>query len=789
MERKGASMEYNIYETSKVQLPMVTLRGIWIFPHMVMHFDVGRENSKESVEKAILADSKIFLATQIDPLLDKPEPADINKMGVVATVKQTIKLPNGNVRVLVEGECRARITSYINTEQYYEVEVEELWPDLDLADSLNQSTELNAIRRLCLDDITRYIDNRQEMPKEVLFNLMEIEDAGRFGDLLVSYLNLDLNNYQRVLEELDYYKRLILIHEILTEELEIMEYESEINQKVKSNINQNQKEYYLKEQLQVIKSELGEAGVDIEEDSEEYIEKINALDIDENSKQSLLKEANRLKFLAMGSPEVNVVRTYLDYVLDLPWGKYSEDKIDIGLSRKVLDKDHYGLKDVKERVLEFISVRKLKKDMKGSILCLVGPPGVGKTSIVKSIAESMNRKHVSMRLGGMGDESEIRGHRKTYIGAMPGRIVNSLINAETMNPVLLLDEIDKLSSDYRADPASALLEVLDPSQNNQFVDRYIEIPIDLSQVMFVTTANSLQTIPRALLDRMEVIQISGYTSEEKFHIARNHLVKKQLQEHGLKSSQLKVSDSVIHKIINNYTREAGVRNLEREIAKICRKAAMIIVEGKQDSVSVTAKNYIDFLGNEKILDDEIIRKPEVGVVTGLAWTAVGGELLQIEVNAMKGKGKIQLTGSLGDVMKESAMAAISFIRANNDKYKIPKDFQEGLDLHVHVPEGATPKDGPSAGITIATGILSSLTSRKVRQDVAMTGEVTIRGRVLAIGGLKEKALAANRYGIKEVIIPKNNEKDLEEIPESIRKDMIFHPVSTVDQVFDIALEK
>lgn len=789
MERKGASMEYNIYETSKVQLPMVTLRGIWIFPHMVMHFDVGRENSKESVEKAILADSKIFLATQIDPLLDKPEPADINKMGVVATVKQTIKLPNGNVRVLVEGECRARITSYINTEQYYEVEVEELWPDLDLADSLNQSTELNAIRRLCLDDITRYIDNRQEMPKEVLFNLMEIEDAGRFGDLLVSYLNLDLNNYQRVLEELDYYKRLILIHEILTEELEIMEYESEINQKVKSNINQNQKEYYLKEQLQVIKSELGEAGVDIEEDSEEYIEKINALDIDENSKQSLLKEANRLKFLAMGSPEVNVVRTYLDYVLDLPWGEYSEDKIDIGLSRKVLDKDHYGLKDVKERVLEFISVRKLKKDMKGSILCLVGPPGVGKTSIVKSIAESMNRKYVSMRLGGMGDESEIRGHRKTYIGAMPGRIVNSLINAETMNPVLLLDEIDKLSSDYRADPASALLEVLDPSQNNQFVDRYIEIPIDLSQVMFVTTANSLQTIPRALLDRMEVIQISGYTSEEKFHIARNHLVKKQLQEHGLKSSQLKVSDSVIHKIINNYTREAGVRNLEREIAKICRKAAMIIVEGKQDSVSVTAKNYIDFLGNEKILDDEIIRKPEVGVVTGLAWTAVGGELLQIEVNAMKGKGKIQLTGSLGDVMKESAMAAISFIRANNDKYKIPKDFQEGLDLHVHVPEGATPKDGPSAGITIATGILSSLTSRKVRQDVAMTGEVTIRGRVLAIGGLKEKALAANRYGIKEVIIPKNNEKDLEEIPESIRKDMIFHPVSTVDQVFDIALEK
>ncbi|MDO5027363.1 MAG: endopeptidase La [Tissierellia bacterium] len=782
-------MEYKFYEVSKTQLPMVTLRGIWIFPHMVMHFDVGRDISKESVEKAILADSKIFLASQKDPLIESPTPEDINEMGVVATIKQTIKLPNGNIRVLVEGDCRARILKYTNTQGYFEVSIEELWPDSDMEEALANNTELNAIKRLCLDDMNKYIDNRQDMPKEITFNLMEVEDPGRFADLLTSYLSLSLKDYQRVLDELDYYKRLILIHEILSQELEIMAYENEINQKVKSNINQNQREFYLKEQLQVIRSELGEKGADVEEDGQEYIDKIQALDIDEKSKEVLLKEANRLKFLAMGSPEINVVRTYLDYVLDLPWGKYTEDRIDVGHSRNILDRDHYGLKDVKERVLEFISVRKLKKDMKGSILCLVGPPGVGKTSIVKSIAESMNRKYISMRLGGMGDEAEIRGHRKTYIGAMPGRIVTSLISAETMNPVLLLDEIDKVSSDYRADPASALLEVLDPSQNNQFVDRYIEIPIDLSQVMFVTTANSLSTIPRALLDRMEVIDISGYTGVEKFNIAKNHLLKKQLLEHGLKSSQLKISDSVIKKIINNYTREAGVRNLERQIAKICRKAAMILVEGKKKSVSVTINNYRDFLGNEKIQDDDLVRSPEVGVVTGLAWTAVGGEILQIEVNAMKGKGKVQLTGSLGDVMKESAMAAISFIRANADKYDLNADFQDKTDLHVHVPEGATPKDGPSAGITITSGILSALTARKVRQDIAMTGEVTIRGRVLPIGGLKEKALAANRYGIKNVIIPKGNEKDLEEIPESVRKDMTFYPVSNVSQVFDLVLEK
>ena len=777
------------YKIKESQMPMAVLRGVWIFPHMVMHFDAGRPKTKEAIDRAMMNDSRIFLATQKNPLIEDPKQEEINQMGVIATIKQTIILPNGNVRVLVEGECRAQIAEYKQREEYFEVDLLEYWQKDELSqEEAEEDKEIEALRRLCLEDFNKYIDKKQEIPKEIILNLREVSDAGKFADLLISYINLEPEVYQEVLDEIDYHKRLMIVHSLMAKELDLLDIEENIEKEVKTRINDNQREYYLREKLRVIKSELDEGGLDFEDEYYKYEEAIKALPMDDKNKEVLLKEASRLKYVGPGSPELNVIKTFLDYVLDLPWGKYTEDKIDIEESRKRLDQDHYGLKDVKERILEFISVRKLKKDMKGSILCLVGPPGVGKTSIVKSIAESMNRTYISMRLGGMGDESEIRGHRKTYIGAMPGRIVTSLIKAETMNPVLLLDEIDKLSSDYRADPASALLEVLDPNQNNQFIDRYIEVPIDLSQVMFVTTANSMATIPRALLDRMEVIQISGYTSEEKFRIAKNHLVRKQLEEHGLKGYQVKISDPVLKKIIFNYTREAGVRNLEREISRICRKAAMIIVEGKKKNVSVTLNNYTDFLGNEKIQDDEIVRSPEVGVVTGLAWTAVGGELLQIEVNAMKGKGKVQLTGSLGDVMKESALAAISYIRANNESYGIEDNFQEKIDLHVHVPEGATPKDGPSAGITITTGILSALTNRKVRQDIAMTGEVTIRGRVLAIGGLKEKALAANRYGINRVIIPKANEKDLEEIPESIRKDMTFYPVTEVSEVFKLCLE-
>lgn len=775
-------MEKNYYKKRNIEVPLLVLRGIWIFPNMVINFDAGRDKSKKALEKSLIKDSLILLATQIDPKEEEIDKANINKMGVLAKIKQTIKLPNGNIRVLVEGISRAQIQSFVEDEEYFLVDAIE-YEIKDFSDSV----ELKAIRRLCYEDMKKYIDLKSDMPRELLLNLSEIKEAHRFADMATSYMALELSEYQDIIDTLDVYERLIKLHEIISAEIEILSLEEEINQRVRNNINKNQKEYYLKEQLQIIKSELGESA-DPEDYIDDYISRIEALPISKESMDHLLKEANRLSFISPGSPEINVVRTYLDYVLDLPWANFTDDLIDIDKSRKVLDSHHYGLKDVKERVLEFISVRKLKNDMKGSILCLVGPPGVGKTSIVKSVAESMNRQYVSMRLGGLGDESEIRGHRKTYIGAMPGRIVTSLIEAKSMNPVFLLDEIDKVSSDYRADPASALLEVLDPNQNNKFMDRYLEIPLDLSQVMFVTTANTTSTIPRALLDRMEVIEISGYTPEEKFNIAKKHLLSKQMEEHGIAHNMLKVTDSVIEKIINNYTRESGVRNLERHIAKICRKAAMRLVrDGKR--VSVNLKNFRDFLGRELVLDDDIVKKPEVGVVTGLAWTQVGGELLQIEVNVMEGKGKVQLTGSLGDVMKESAMAAISYIRANAESLGVDKDFHNKFDIHVHVPEGATPKDGPSAGITITTGLVSALSGKKVRQDIAMTGEVTIRGRVLAIGGLKEKALAANRYGINTVLIPKQNEKDLEEIPESIRKLMKFISVTQVKEVLDLAIIK
>lgn len=775
-------MEKNYYKKSNIEVPLLVLRGIWIFPNMVINFDAGRDKSKKALEKSLIKDSLILLATQIDPKEEEIDKANINKMGVLAKIKQTIKLPNGNIRVLVEGISRAQIQSFVEDEEYFLVDAIE-YEIKDFSDSV----ELKAIRRLCYEDMKKYIDLKSDMPRELLLNLSEIKEAHRFADMATSYMALELSEYQDIIDTLDVYERLIKLHEIISAEIEILSLEEEINQRVRNNINKNQKEYYLKEQLQIIKSELGESA-DPEDYIDDYISRIETLPIGKESMDHLFKEANRLSFISPGSPEINVVRTYLDYVLDLPWGNFTDDLIDIDKSRKVLDSHHYGLKDVKERVLEFISVRKLKNDMKGSILCLVGPPGVGKTSIVKSVAESMNRQYVSMRLGGLGDESEIRGHRKTYIGAMPGRIVTSLIEAKSMNPVFLLDEIDKVSSDYRADPASALLEVLDPNQNNKFMDRYLEIPLDLSQVMFVTTANTTSTIPRALLDRMEVIEISGYTPEEKFNIAKKHLLSKQMEEHGIAHNMLKVTDSVIEKIINNYTRESGVRNLERHIAKICRKAAMRLVrDGK--FVSVNLKNFRDFLGRELVLDDDIVKKPEVGVVTGLAWTQVGGELLQIEVNVMEGKGKVQLTGSLGDVMKESAMAAISYIRANAESLGVDKDFHNKFDIHVHVPEGATPKDGPSAGITITTGLVSALSGKKVRQDIAMTGEVTIRGRVLAIGGLKEKALAANRYGINTVLIPKQNEKDLEEIPESIRKLMKFVSVTQVKEVLDLAIIK
>ncbi|MGY3756391.1 endopeptidase La [Helcococcus kunzii] len=772
----------SLYKKSTVTIPMIPLRGLWIFPEMSISFDAGREFSKKAVEIAKMKDSLVFLSTQKNSVTEEAEIDNFNDFGVVARIRQSVKLPDGNYRVLVDGINRAKIQQYTQIQEYFEVEVEEMEYLAEQNDA-----KLEAIKRNSMDLLKPYVQFKNDIPEEAIFVLQDIDNMSKFADILVTYINPSPKVVQTLLEELDVYTRLEQLNNILKDEIEINRYRDEINTKVKDQINKGQKEYFLREQLQIIKSELEEGGSP-ESLAEEYKEKIEALDIPEDSKEHLLKEVSRLDYMASASPEVNVIKTYLDNVLDIPFGQYSDDEINIEKSRKILDKDHHGLKDVKERILEFLAVRKLNSNVKGSILCLVGPPGVGKTSIVKSVAESMNREYISMRLGGLSDESEIRGHRKTYIGAMPGRIITSLQRAKTMNPVFLFDELDKISTSYRADPASAMLEVLDPNQNSEFLDRYIEIPVDLSQVMFVTTANDVSTIPSALLDRMEIIYVSGYTEVDKLAIAKKYLLPKQIKENGLKSSQLTVSDAALQIIIKNYTRESGVRNLERQIAKLCRKAAMKIVEGAK-KVSVSVKNYTDFLGREKRLDDDIVKKDSVGIVTGLAWTSVGGELLQIEVNSMKGKGRVQLTGSLGDVMKESAMAAISYIKSDQNKLGIKDINFDETDIHVHVPEGATPKDGPSAGITMSTGIISALTGRKVRQDVAMTGEVTIRGRVLPIGGLKEKSLAAKRYGITNIIIPKKNEPDLEDIPKEVLTEMNFYPVSTMEEVLDIALVK
>lgn len=772
-----------MYTIENLELPLLALRRIWIMPGMSISFDVGRDISKAAIEQASERDNQIFLVSQKNPLDEDFEVDDLFSMGVVAKIRQSVKLNDGSLRVIVDGISRASLLKVDKQKTFLMAEVENYVYVND-----ESSTEIEAIKRIATDSLRYLMEYKKDIPDEAFIGLSLIDDDSAYADTLMTYINPNPEEIQNILEELDIFERFKYINKTINEELEINKIRAEINSKVNSRLNESQKEYFIREQIQVLKEELNDKDGSGQSYEDKYREEIKQLSIKEEHKEHLLKELSRLENINSASPESNVIRTYLENVLEIPFGKYTEDEISIEKSRDILNKDHHGLDDVKERILEFLAVRKLKGDLKGSILCLVGPPGVGKTSIVKSVAESMNREYVSMRLGGVSDESEIRGHRKTYIGAMPGRIISSLQRADTLNPVFLLDEIDKLSSDYRADPSSAMLEVLDPNQNDEFVDRYIEIPVDLSNVMFVTTANTTSTIPRALLDRMEVIEVSGYTEYDKLVIAKKYLLPKQLEQHGLKTSQVTVSDAVIKKIIKNYTRESGVRNLERELAKIARKSAMKIIEG-QDKLNISVKNYTEYLGREKILDDEIVKTPQVGLVTGLAWTQVGGELLQIEVNTMKGKGKIQLTGSLGDVMKESAMAAFSYIKSRQESFGIDSSIFDETDIHIHAPEGATPKDGPSAGITMTTGIVSALTGAKIRQDVAMTGEVTIRGRVLAIGGLKEKALAALRYGIKNIIIPKQNEKDLDDIPEDAKKELKFYPVSHVDEVLEIALIK
>ena len=764
-------------------LPLIPLRGMSVFPHMVIHFDVGREKSINALEKAMVEDSSILLCTQKDAKVEEPTLEDFYHIGTVASIKQMLKLPGGSIRVLVEGVSRGRVAEIIKDEGYFEAKVEELSYE---SDKIVVDKETEAAMRLVINDFEEYLALSNRLSPDILVTITDIEDPGRLADVIASYIHFKIEDHQRILETFDFYERLEVLHRILQEEIELLKIEEKINRRVKKQITQVQKEYYLKEQMRAIQKELGEEN-ELTQEIEEYKIKINKIKMPKEVKEKALKEAERLNKMSPHSAETAIIRTYLDWIVELPWNKETKDKVNIKKARNILNEDHYGLTDVKERILEFIAIRKLARNMKGPILCLVGPPGVGKTSIAKSVARALDRNFVRMSLGGMRDEAEIRGHRKTYVGAMPGRVISLIKKSGSKNPVFLFDEIDKLSSDFRGDPASALLEVLDPEQNNTFTDHFLEVPFDLSKVLFITTANTLNSIPAPLLDRMEVIRISGYTEEEKLKIATNHLLPKQLKEHGLKEENLKLSENAIRSVIRNYTREAGVRNLERNIANICRKTAKRIVESNVKTVRVNKGNLNKYLGIKRYHFDTVENEEQVGVATGLAWTAFGGETLSVEVNCMRGTGKLQLTGQLGDVMKESAMASISYIRSNAELLGVDSNFYKEMDIHIHVPEGAIPKDGPSAGITMATAAISTLTNRPVAKDVAMTGEITLRGRILPVGGIKEKVLAANRIGIKKVLIPFANKKDLEEIPEKIRRKMDFKLVKKMEDVLEHAL--
>lgn len=777
-----ATIDYNITEEV---LPIIPIRGLWIFPHNVLHFDIGREISSKAMDEALMNDSRVFLASQKDLRVEDPLPEDFYHIGTVAEIKQTLKLPNGNTRVLVEGLYRGVINNFEENSEFYEANIDVYEYSQE---DIEMNSEITAAVRLLMNDAREYLSLNSNLSTEMLMAVVDIEDPSRLADVLTSYLNLKNEEYFQLLSTFDIYDRMLALHSIMKREIEFLHIENSINQKVTQKMNQSQKEYFLREQISVIRDELGDTE-DTDEYIDEYLEKLEELEMDDDSKEYVEKEVKRLRSMSPGSPEVTVVRNFLDHVMDLPWGNRTDDAIQIKSVQKTLESEHYGLEDVKQRIVEFIAVKKMKGNLKGPILCLVGPPGVGKTSISKSIAHSLNRKFISMRLGGVRDEAEIRGHRRTYIGSMPGRIITLLEKVKVNNPVFLLDEIDKLASDFRGDPASALLEVLDPEQNDSFVDHFMEIPVDLSNVFFVTTANSTDTIPSALLDRMEVIRISGYTDDEKLNIAQRYLVPKQLRENGVEKDEITFTRDAIKSIINNYTREAGVRNLERNVGTVVRKSIIKILEGEEKPIKINKNNLSDFLGPIKNMDDDIPKTDTVGVVNGLAWTQVGGEILTIEANVMDGSGKVQLTGQLGDVMKESAMAAISYIRSHSEEYDLPENFYKDKDIHIHVPEGAVPKDGPSAGVTMATAVLSAMTGKKVKHDIAMTGEITLRGRVLPIGGVKEKVLAANRYGIHHIILPEANKKNVNEIPEKIKEKMSFDYVSEIKDVFSIAINR
>jgi len=765
-----------------LRLPFLALRGLNVFPGLTVHFDVGRKKSVKAVEEAMRNNQEIFLVTQKEIQDDDPGQGGLYTIGTVSVVKQVLRLPGDTIRVLVEGKYRACLKEFIQSEPYLYGRVESISEPV----CGKTSSRAEALLREAANLYEQFLELSGRNGQESLMQIISSKDPGFVADFITQNSTVNYTDKQRVLEQLNPIRRLELACILLGRELDIMHLEAEIQEKVQENVNKGQRDYYLREQMRVIQTELGED--DDEEELYNYEKKIGELKLAPEIEEKLYKEVRRLGKQPSNSQEAAVIRTYLDTVLELPWNTRTKERVEIKTARKILDDDHFGLDKVKERILEVFAVRKMAPDLPGQIICLVGPPGVGKTSIATSIAKALNRKMARISLGGVHDEADIRGHRKTYIGAMPGRIINAVAQAGSKNALLLFDEIDKLGSDYRGDPSSALLEVLDSEQNSNFRDHYLEIPFDLHECMFITTANTTSTIPAPLLDRMEVIELSSYTDEEKLRIAKDHLLPKQLEKHGLKKAQVRVSDDAVREIIACYTRESGVRNLERQLASLCRKCDMrFVAENPPKRITVTGSNLESFLGVRKFLPDALPAQDTVGLVTGLAWTSVGGETLEVEVNVVDGSGKLELTGNLGNVMKESVQAAVSYIRSRAQQLNIPVDFYKTKDIHVHFPEGAIPKDGPSAGITICTAMVSALSGVTVRRDIAMTGEISIRGRVLAIGGLKEKTMAALRHGIKTVIIPEANTKDLEEIDQTVRKALNFITVSHVDSVLEAAL--
>ncbi|WP_309089623.1 endopeptidase La [Domibacillus sp.] len=761
-------------------VPLLPLRGMHVYPTMVLHLDVGRDRSIEALEKAMMNDQLVFLSAQKDPDLDDPSGDDVYEVGTLTKVKQMLKLPNGTIRVLVEGLDRAKLISVVDQGAFYEAVVEVHKEDV------TKDAETEALMRMLLKQFEQYVKLSKKGSAETISSVADIEEPGRLADIATSHMSLKVKEKQEILATFSIKERLERLISLLHSEREVLNLEKQIGQRVKTSMEKTQKEYYLREQMKAIQLELGDKEGKTGE-VEELTTRIMAANMPEHVEKTAMKELDRYEKIPQSAAESAVIRNYLEWLVTLPWSKATEDDLDVLKAEDVLNRDHYGLEKVKERVLEFLAVRQLTQSLRGPILCLGGPPGVGKTSLVRSIAESLGRNFVRISLGGVRDESEIRGHRRTYVGAMPGRIIQGMKKAGTINPVFLLDEIDKMSSDFRGDPSAALLEVLDPEQNHNFSDHYIEETYDLSNVMFIATANDLSAIPGPLRDRMEVISIAGYTEVEKINIAKDHLFPKQVKENGLSRNQLRLKEEAIRDIVRYYTREAGVRGLERQMAAICRKAAKKIVSGEKKRITVTDKNLQEFLGKRIFRYGQADTEDQIGVANGLAYTSVGGDTLQIEVSLSPGKGKLILTGKLGDVMKESAQAAFSYVRSKADELGIEANFHEHHDIHIHVPEGAVPKDGPSAGITMATALISALTGRPVRRDVGMTGEITLRGRVLPIGGVKEKSLGAHRAGLTTIILPKDNEKDIDDVPESIREGMTFLPVSTMDEVLDIAI--